>query len=319
MTYLIGVDEAGYGPNLGPLVIAASVWRVPDHCPADTLYRQLSSAVSASPAMADDRVLIADSKIVYQPTAGIARLERGVWAALGLLKHRPNRWRDIWPCVAPQFARRIDSIPWHGNYDPPLPLEATAAQIEHDCQQLQDSLNKANVQLLAMRGLAIFPDEFNELTEQLGNKGAALSQLSLRLVGELLAELPAGPVSVFCDRHGGRARYAAILQHEFQDCWIEICSETPQASCYQFGPPERRVEIGFRVGGESILPTALASMTAKYLREAAMRAFNHFWLQHLPELQPTAGYPLDARRFKQAIDPVQRSLGISDHVLWRNR
>ena len=29
MGYLIGTDEAGYGPNLGPLVISASVWHVP--------------------------------------------------------------------------------------------------------------------------------------------------------------------------------------------------------------------------------------------------------------------------------------------------
>ena len=30
MAYLIGTDEAGYGPFLGPLVIATSVWQVPD-------------------------------------------------------------------------------------------------------------------------------------------------------------------------------------------------------------------------------------------------------------------------------------------------
>ena len=28
MTLVIGTDEAGYGPNLGPLVVAATAWRV---------------------------------------------------------------------------------------------------------------------------------------------------------------------------------------------------------------------------------------------------------------------------------------------------
>ena len=28
MTLLIGVDEAGYGPNYGPLAVAATAWRV---------------------------------------------------------------------------------------------------------------------------------------------------------------------------------------------------------------------------------------------------------------------------------------------------
>jgi hypothetical protein len=60
-------------------------------------------------------------------------------------------------------------------------------------------------------------------------------------------------------------------------------------------------------------------MTSKYMRELAMRPFNRFWCNQLPELRPTAGYPRDARRFKTAIGPLQQELGIADHVLWRER
>ena len=45
------------------------------------------------------------------------------------------------------------------------------------------------------------------------------------------------------------------------------------------------------------MPAALASMTSKYLRELAMRAFNEFWCGRVHDLAPTAGYPRDARRF----------------------
>ena len=30
MSYLLGTDEAAYGPKLGPLVVSVTVWRVPD-------------------------------------------------------------------------------------------------------------------------------------------------------------------------------------------------------------------------------------------------------------------------------------------------
>ena len=60
-------------------------------------------------------------------------------------------------------------------------------------------------------------------------------------------------------------------------------------------------------------------MTAKYLRELAMRPFNRFWQQHVPDLKPTAGYYTDAHRFFGAIRPVRERLQIADHVLWRAR
>jgi hypothetical protein len=95
--------------------------------------------------------------------------------------------------------------------------------------------------------------------------------------------------------------------------------ESRATSIYRWGPRARRVEFRFLVRGERFLPTALSSMTAKYLRELAMQAFNAFWQRHLPTLRPTAGYPLDARRFRQQIQPLQAELGIADELLWRNR
>ena len=81
----------------------------------------------------------------------------------------------------------------------------------------------------------------------------------------------------------------------------------------------RRIEFRFQPKGERHLPTALASMTAKYLRELAMRPFNAFWQRHIPDLKATAGYPTDAHRFFSDIRPARRRLKIADHVLWRER
>jgi hypothetical protein len=50
-----------------------------------------------------------------------------------------------------------------------------------------------------------------------------------------------------------------------------------------------------------------------------MRPFNEFWCSRVPGLKPTAGYPVDSRRFKKQIATVQRELAIDDQILWRSR
>ena len=48
MPYLIGADEAGYGPNLGPLVVSASVWCVAEPTTGYDLYQRLKGVVCKS-------------------------------------------------------------------------------------------------------------------------------------------------------------------------------------------------------------------------------------------------------------------------------
>ena len=151
------------------------------------------------------------------------------------------------------------------------------------------------------------------------SKGAALSHLTLDLIAELMQPLGNGPISVLCDKHGGRNRYAALLNEHFFEGFVEVRGEGRQSSTYRFGPRERRVEFQFRAKAESCLPAALASMASKYLRELAMEAFNAFWTARVPNLAPTAGYPQDARRFRAEIAAKQRELGIDETILWRKK
>src|SRR5262245_38408779 len=83
MPWIVGIDEAGYGPNLGPLVQAAIGCRVGDE--ADCLWRRLAPAVRRASDTDDGRLLIDDSKRVYAGPNGLSRLELGVGAALASL------------------------------------------------------------------------------------------------------------------------------------------------------------------------------------------------------------------------------------------
>jgi hypothetical protein len=135
----------------------------------------------------------------------------------------------------------------------------------------------------------------------------------------MIDPLPAGPISLVCDKHGGRNRYGPLLSAHFPEWLVEVRGEGRERSIYRFGPPERRVEVCFRTKGESCLAVALASMASKYLRELAMRAMNDYWCSRVPGLRPTAGYPQDAGRFHTDIAAAQTKLRIADRVLWREK
>src|SRR5215213_3222578 len=89
MPWRVGLDEAGYGPNLGPLVLASSACHVPTDAPP-CLWTALGPAVRREEHPADGRLLIDDSKKVNQGKAGLARLEAGVLAALALNLSPPS-------------------------------------------------------------------------------------------------------------------------------------------------------------------------------------------------------------------------------------
>jgi len=320
--YVIGTDEAGYGPNLGPLVISASVWRVPDDPWDCDLYAALAAAVCAKPeshAGTTRRLVVADSKALYKPAAGIAALERGVLTLLAALGHSLADWSDCWQALAPDCASCLDAAPWYAGYALRLPLAADADELPALSAMLRAACGDAGVSLAALRSRTVFPPEFNAGIAAQGGKGAVLSHATIGLVAELLAALPDEPVLVICDKHGGRNFYGPLLQEHFAEHLVENHGDGRRQSVYRFGPPRRRVEFRFRCQAEEFLPVAAASMASKYLRELAMRAFNDFWIARVPELRPTAGYPGDARRFMQGIAAAQAALGLDDGLLWRER
>ena len=321
MGYLLGTDEAGYGPNLGPLVISATVWEAPDGVGVEDLFDRLAQVIASRldrvVGNGGARVVMADSKVLYTPGKGLRHLERGLWAALGLLGHRPWTCRDVWRILAPEAEQQMASIPWYVDNGRPAPLDCDAEEAEAPVEALRVGLSAVGVRLAAMRSRVIFEEEFNALIERHGSKGAALSHETLALAARMIKPLPSGPISVVCDKHGGRNRYGALLAAHFPEWLVEVYGEGRARSEYRFGPAKRRIEVCFRTKAESALPAALASMASKYLRELAMRALNDFWRGRVPGLRATAGYPQDAKRFRVDVAEEVKRLKIAERVLWR--
>lgn len=321
MPLLIGTDEAGYGPNLGPLIISASVWRVPDQLRSTDLYELLQGVVRRTPRAGpgSPSVALADSKVLYKSGGSLAGLETGIFAALESLGQRPRRWRDVWQTLAASSVCQFANEPWSADFDRSVPLDVAAEHLQTVSQAWQQCLQQAGVELCGLRSVAVCPDQFNRCVDELGNKASVLSRRTLDLVAREIQIAADESILVQCDKHGGRNKYGPQLQQVFPDYLVEVYEETGARSVYRWGTPRRRVEIRFSVHGEQFLPCALASMVSKYLRELAMLAFNEFWRRQIPGLKPTAGYPEDARRFRAEIAACQTRLQIPDRTLWRNR
>lgn len=369
MGILIGMDEAGYGPQLGPLVVAASAWYVPDdiwnappRTPTRASRRKTSNKSTAvadsddSPATAtlnppseihdpqsrldlyrvlrsviaktanERRIPIADSKVLYTPGAGLRHLERGLHAVLLSMQQSLACWAEaIDYCGADPEGHHARSC-WPEGHNCSLPVDATADELTKLQARLTRACDATGVRPLLVRARMVFPEQFNDQIDHYGNKATALSNTTIGLLREVIdsidalsPESQAAPIFAVCDKHGGRNFYTAILQHHFSEHWIAPVHESHAESHYEWGNPEARVRVVFQMNGERFMPTALASMTAKYLRELSMRAFNEFWRAYIPELKPTAGYYRDAWRFRKEIADKQQELKIDDRVIWRNR
>jgi ribonuclease HII len=316
MGILIGVDEAGYGPNLGPLVVMATRWRVADRPDQVDLFQRLAGCVTREKTRDGLRTWIADSKTVYNPSRGLTDLERGVRTLWSLWsgKKPPDNLADWWRILDPaRFDDRAEQ-PWYAGAGPELPLaggEPATEAVDH----FRNECEQADVILETVRGRIVCPRRFNAEVARAGTKGRMLSETTLDLVAEVLAGRFDEPTLVLLDKHGGRNQY-----REFLLPWIDgrlpVClEEGAERSRYRV----EQVEFRFQAKSEAHFPVAAASMFAKYVRELTMEPFNRWWRERIPDLAPTAGYPLDAKRFWTAIEATAARDGIPKSLIWRER
>lgn len=314
MPWLIGIDEAGYGPNLGPFVMSAVACRV-DAATPSCLWDALQSAVRRAGGKRDPRIVIDDSKKVYGSGKTLAGLERGV---LALLDQRPTTLAEFVRLLTDetQFSELASERWWRGTTT--IPTEVTADEADDCYRSLHSASEQAGVREWRIVAGVVCPRRFNRITARAGTKSVVLADGFVRLV-QTLFDSTQDNLDVKADKQGGRNTYRLQVQQAVGGL-VRTVEENEERSRYETAVNGRVVTVTIEPRADaSNLCVAWASMVSKYVRELCMREFNAFWANHLPNLTPTAGYPGDAPRFLASIQEKAVELGLTREELWREK
>ncbi|MCK4871263.1 MAG: hypothetical protein KAS72_00915 [Phycisphaerales bacterium] len=316
MLVYAGIDEAGYGPMLGPLCVGCCVFAVESWHEGESapdLWQLLGSHVARRRKGAGTRIPVADSKKLKLPNTSKAKhpltyLERGVFCFL------PEAPADD-VALFEQVGANLTGPAWYGGAHVSLPVGNDPAMLRISINQIHQAMKHAGLSVRSYTCQTLDARRFNEHLARTGSKAATSFGLFTRAIEGIWRHFPDEHPRIVVDRQGGRIQYAGSLARAFPSAAIATEFETPELSRYHLEREGSRITITFATASEDRhMPVALASMLAKYVRELAMARFNRYFQAMMPDLKPTAGYVQDARRWLRDASAVVRDLDRSQLV-----
>ncbi len=301
MAILAGIDEAGFGPLLGPLVVSSAAFSVEPALLGEDLWQVFGKSVGKCRKHLAGRLLIADSKKAYNRAEGLGHLERTSLAALECLGNRPTELVELLTRLCPDCLRRLAGYPWHQDLQQ-CRLAPASSDARIASKVFVEDLQAHGGSLVDLRTCCLDVAYFNRMVQNVRNKAQVLFIAVTQLIQALLSKFPGEEIHIQVDRQGGRTHYRENLLRSFPDMELTVVQEGEECSIYEMCDGPRKVKLAFEIEADDrYLPVSLASMVSKYIRELLMDCMNLYFAKMDAGLKPTAGYWQDGQRFVQEL------------------
>lgn len=319
MAVFVGIDEAGFGPILGPLVVSSSSFSLSREILKADLWQILRKSVGKRRRGLGGRLLVSDSKKAYTKSAGIHGLGRTVLASLRCMGLEADTLGELLGYLCPACFERLSGYPWYEDAES-YRLEADSGDLKIASSVLRDDLSANGMELLELRSYCFDVAHYNMMVGSVKNKASVLFTATAGLIDRAFRRLGEEDLQIVVDRQGGRVHYRKVLRKMFEDLELTILGESPSLSSYELVGRGRRMRIHFAVGAdERFLPVSLGSMVSKYVRELLVGRINSYFRGFDGSIRPTAGYWTDGQRFIKELKSNLPDVRVDDNQLIRSR
>jgi len=281
--YVVGIDENGFGPQIGMLTVTGSLFEVKSYKRED-----FWSGIKG-------RAIVNDSKMVLKFNR-MAEGERTVITYFDLFNGRlPKKFKELLDSVSLfnlQELRQYCVSPavemcWKPEIFLPHWINIKEDDICKDASKIKEKMGRQGVRLIEIKTAILCPYKFNTLIE----KGIKKSHLDFILFEKLMEYFykrygNKQKYLFLCGKIGGTRRYLPWFNY-LQNFKV-LGKKEEIDSIYSLKNIGKVCFV--KEGDKKHFPIALSSIFGKYIREIFMERMNYFFTSQIQNLKPASGY-----------------------------
>ncbi len=282
---VMGVDENGLGPRLGPLVATGVVVRVPRYRRAELCARGLAEGLT------DSKDAGGFGRMAFVESVALAMIERTTGRAPhtsdALLDALSPKSRGVLRSLCP--SDQSASQCWQVDLELPI----FGGDLRLGRERIEALIGRSSLELVRVESRMACVGLLNARQ----NEGRNKLDVDLELFEDLIASAGSTePLLAICGMVGGIRNYAPRFRR------LQRIETMPGRRGQRRYRARGLREVRFEVHADARhLPVSLASMVGKYLREVSMLRVAEFYRREVPGLRLASGYhdPVTTRFIEQ--------------------